>query len=316
MTKILVGTASWADPSLIRTKRFYPKDASKPEPMLRYYATRFPMVEVDSSYYALPSPANAQKWAERTPPDFTFNIKAYRLLTGHQTPRAALPKDIQDALALHFVEKKNLYYKDTPLEIREELWRRYELGIRPLRDAGKHRAVHFQFPHWVKPAPQSIAHIEECVDRLAGYQLAVEFRSIGWFDGQRDNETLDWEARLGVAHVIVDEPQNIPSKSIPQVWATTNERLAIVRLHGRNEETWDIKGATVASDRFNYDYTEQELDHLASQIEEIAAAVQETHVVFNNNYEDQGVRNATTLMARLGLVRPGSWPTPEPTEII
>lgn len=311
MTRILVGTASWADPSLIKTKRFYPKDASKPEPMLQYYATRFPMVEVDSSYYALPSSLNAQKWAERTPDDFTFNIKAYRLLTGHQTPRVALPKDIQDALALHFVEKKNLYYKDTPLEIRDEIWRRYELGIRPLRDAGKLKAVHFQFPHWVKPAPQTIAHVEECVDRLAGYHLAVEFRSIGWFDGNRDNGTLDWETRLGVTHVIVDEPQNIPSQSIPQVWATTNERLAIVRLHGRNEETWDIKGATVASDRFNYDYTELELGQLARQIEEIAAAVQETHVVFNNNYEDQGVRNATTLMEHLGLARPGSWPTPE-----
>lgn len=136
MGEILVGTASWADPSLIKTKRFYPKDASKPEPMLRYYATRFPMVEVDSSSHALPSSTNAQKWAERTPNDFTFNIEAYRLLTGHQTPRVALPKDIQDALALHFVEKKNLYYKDTPLEIRDEIWRRYELGIRPLRDAG------------------------------------------------------------------------------------------------------------------------------------------------------------------------------------
>lgn len=148
MRRVLVGAASWADPSLIKTKRFYPKDASKPEPMLQYYATRFPMVEVDSSYDALPSPANAQKWDDRTPSDFTFNIKAYRLLTGHQTPRAALPKDIQDALSLHFVEKKkNLYYKDTPLEIREELWRRYELGIRPLRDADKLKAVHFQFPH-------------------------------------------------------------------------------------------------------------------------------------------------------------------------
>jgi uncharacterized protein YecE (DUF72 family) len=310
--KILVGTASWADPSLIKCKQFYPKDAKTPEDVLRYYCTRFPLVEVDSSYYALPSATNAQKWAERTPDDFTFNIKAFRLFTGHQTPMKMLPKDIQGELALHFVENKNLYYKDTPKEIRDEMWRRFELGIRPLKDAGKLKAVHFQFPHWVKPSPKAMAHIEECVERLPDYQLAVEFRSIGWFDGARDSETLDWEVALGVVHVIVDEPQNIPSKSIPQAWATTNEKLAIVRLHGKNEETWDIKGATAASDRFNWDYTEQELDKLAVSIEEISQAVEETHVIFNNNYEDQGVRNGTVMLRRLGGARPGSWPTPEP----
>lgn len=188
------------------------------------------------------------------------------------------------------------------------MWRRFELGIRPLKEGGKLRAVHFQFPHWVKPAKGTIAHIEECVDRLGDYTLAVEFRSIGWFDGSRDPDTLDWESRLGVVHVVVDEPQNIPSKAIPQVWAATNERLAIVRLHGRNEATWDIKGATVASDRFNYDYPPEELDSLATQVEALAAAVEEVHVIFNNNYEDQGVRNGAAMMQRLGIPAPGGWP--------
>jgi uncharacterized protein YecE (DUF72 family) len=307
MGKILVGTASWADPSLIKSKRFYPADAKSPESRLRYYATRFPLVEVDSSYYALPSAANAEKWIERTPEDFAFNIKAFRLLTGHQTPQKVLPKDIADELQLHFVTNKNLYYKDTPAEIRDELWRRFELGIRPLKEGGKLRTVHFQFPHWVKPAPRTLAHIEECVDRLCDYKLAVEFRSMGWFDGVRDNETLDWEQRLGVVHVVVDEPQNIPAKAIPQVWATTDAKVAIVRLHGRNEETWDIKGATAASDRFDYDYSEQELDGLAQQIEELSRTVDELHVIFNNNFEDQGVRNGTTMMRRLGLTQPGTW---------
>lgn len=160
MTKILVGTASWTDASLIKSKLFYPPEAKSAEDRLRYYASQFPIVEVDSSYYAMPSASNAEKWAERTPDDFVFNIKAFRLLTGHQTPQASLPKDIQGELALHFVENKNLYYKDTPHEIRDEMWRRYELGIRPLRDAGKLRAVHFQFPHWVRPAKGTVAHVE------------------------------------------------------------------------------------------------------------------------------------------------------------
>ncbi|TDK26203.1 DUF72 domain-containing protein [Luteimonas aestuarii] len=310
MGKILVGTASWTDPSLIKSKLFYPKDAKTPEDRLRYYASRFPLVEVDSSYYAMPSASNSEKWVERTPAEFVFNLKAFRLFTGHQTPQKMLPKDIADALQLHFVTKKNLYYKDTPAEIRDELWRRFEIAIRPLKEAGKLQAVHFQFPHWVKPAKGTIAHIEECVDRLSGYTLAVEFRSIGWFDGVRDAETLDWEQQLGVVHVVVDEPQNIPDKSIPQVWATTNPRLAIVRLHGRNEETWDIKGATAASDRFDYDYSTDELDDLAIQIRELSDVVDVLHVIFNNNYEDQGVRNGTTMMERLGLPQPREWTGP------
>lgn len=299
MTKILIGTASWTDASLIKSKLFYPPEAKSPEDRLRYYASQFPIVEVDSSYYALPSAANAEKWAERTPEGFVFNIKAFRLLTGHQTPQASLPKDIQGELALHFVESKNLYYKDTPTEIRNEMWRRYELGIRPLREAGKLRVVHFQFPHWVRPAKATVAHIEECVQRLDGYQLAVEFRSSGWFDRPREQETLDWLTDLGVVHVIVDEPQNIAAKSTPQVWATTRSDLAIVRLHGRNEETWDIKGATAAYDRFNYDYTDEELDGLARDIEDIAKAAGEVHVIFNNNFEDQGVRNGRSIMQKL-----------------
>ena len=306
MSKILVGTAGWADASLVKSGLFYPPEAKSPEERLRYYASQFPVVEVDSSYYALPSAVNAQKWAERTPADFVFNIKAFRLLTGHQTPQASLPKDIQGELALHFVDRKHLYYKDTPLEIREEMWRRYELGIRPLREAGKLRMVHFQFPHWVRPGEATMAHIETCVQRLAGYQLAVEFRSSSWFDGFREQETLDWLMSLGVVHVIVDEPQNIPAKSAPQVWATTRSDLAIVRLHGRNEEKWGSKDAGSAYNRFDYDYSVEELDGLARDIEDIASAAGEVHVIFNNNINDHGVRNGRMMKQRLAEFSPVS----------
>ena len=118
MSRILVGTASWTDKTLIASGRFYPSTCSTPEERLRYYASQFPMVEVDSSYYAMPSPEVAQLWAERTPPEFVFNIKAFRIFTGHQTSPAVLPKDI--AAALGPIAKKNVYYKDLPREITEE----------------------------------------------------------------------------------------------------------------------------------------------------------------------------------------------------
>ncbi|MFJ0813060.1 DUF72 domain-containing protein, partial [Bordetella bronchiseptica] len=92
---ILIGTASWTDPTLLACGRFYPAAARTPQARLQYYATRFGMAEIDASFYALPDPHTAYLWAQRTPPGFVFNIKAFRLFTGHQTPRAALPADLR-----------------------------------------------------------------------------------------------------------------------------------------------------------------------------------------------------------------------------
>src|SRR3954469_24988412 len=95
---ILVGTSSWTDKSLIESGRFYPPTATTPEDRLRFYASQFPIVEIDSSYYGIPSVENAQRWVERTPPGFVFNIKTYRLFTRHQTPVVSLAKDVRAAL--------------------------------------------------------------------------------------------------------------------------------------------------------------------------------------------------------------------------
>jgi uncharacterized protein YecE (DUF72 family) len=294
---IAVGTASWTDPTLIASKRFYPKGCTSAEARLRFYATQFPLVEVDSSYYAMPSGSNSVLWVDRTPPHFTFNIKAFRLFTGHPTDRTKLPKDIQAALPPS--DKKNLYYKDTPGEILRELWRRYIEAIEPLKRSGKLGAVHFQFAPWVVNNDDGRAHVEHCADVMEGYVLAAEFRHKSWFSEKAREATLALERERGFVNVVVDEP-NTTANSIPAVWEVTNPRLALIRLHGRNHETWNIQGATSASSRFNYDYDEAELGGLAAQIGQIAKSVERTHVVFNNNFEDQGQRNARTLMQILG----------------
>ncbi|WP_434716077.1 DUF72 domain-containing protein [Paraburkholderia sp. A3RO-2L] len=299
---ILVGTASWTDKTLIDSKKFYPKGCTTAEARLRFFATQFSFVEVDSSYYALPSAGNSKLWAERTPNDFVFNIKSFRLFTGHQTPRIALPKDIEATLPKS--AKKNVYLKDFPRHALDELWRRYAEGIRPLKDAGKLGAVHFQFAPWVTSAPEGRQLVTECVGRLPDFTLAVEFRNKSWFDGEaRADETLAFERELGVVNVTVDEPQGM-ANTIPTIWDTTHPTLALVRLHGRNHETWNIKGATAASDRFNYDYTEEELVGLAADIHTLAAKVPTVQVVFNNNFEDQGIRNARSLMKALKIPGP------------
>jgi uncharacterized protein YecE (DUF72 family) len=295
---ILVGTASWTDPTLIKSKRFYPSGCNSAEARLRFYASQFPIVEVDSSYYSMPNGSNSVLWVERTPPHFVFNIKAFRLFTGHQTPLDMFPKDLQPALPQN--GKANLYYKDMPDAIRDELWRRYLEAVAPLREAGKLGAVHFQFAPWITSGPDGLAHVAHCADRLRpGYQMAVEFRNRSWFDDAHAASTLAFERERGLVHVVVDEPQG-GANTIPAVWHVTSERLALVRLHGRNRETWNIKGATASSERFNYDYSDDELAGLAEQIRKIAAYVAQTHVLFNNNYEDQGQRNARTLIGLLG----------------
>jgi uncharacterized protein YecE (DUF72 family) len=92
---ILAGNASWTDATPVKSKRFYPAGCDSAETRLRFYVSQFPVVEVDSSYYAMPSGAKSVRWVERTPPHFVFNIKAFRIFTGHQTPRDMFPKDVR-----------------------------------------------------------------------------------------------------------------------------------------------------------------------------------------------------------------------------
>jgi uncharacterized protein YecE (DUF72 family) len=297
---ILVGTASWTDKTLVASGRFYPPKCTSPEDRLRYYASQFPMVEVDSSYYAMPTAEVAQLWAERTPPGFVFNIKAFRLFTGHQTSPAALPKDIASALGP--IGKKHIYYKDLPGEITDELWRQYRQGIEPLQRAGKLVAVHFQFAPWVAYHPKNLQHIEECRRQLDRYRLAVEFRNATWFEGKHAAATLDFERHRELVNVVVDAPTDI-ANTIPAVWEVTHPELAIVRLHGRNHGTWNLKGLHSSADRFNYDYTTEELSELARLTKELSRQADLTQVIFNNNYEDQGQRNGREMIRLLAEAR-------------
>lgn len=299
---VVVGMASWSDPSLIKSKKFYPRGHSTPERRLRYYASQFPLVEVDSSFFAMPSAANSALWTERTPEPFRFNIKSWRLFTGHQTPPQVFPPDLQVELPPLTGRKKNWYYADVPRPILDELWQRFKTAIEPLKTAGKLRAVHFQFAPWVTGAPQWRAHVEECVARMSDFHLAVEFRNKSWFGDGRAEDTLAWEQALGVTHVIVDEPQGVGNYA-HGVWAITDPALAIVRLHGNNEETWNAKGLAASSERFNYEYDDDELTEIARRTAAIAERAAEVQVIVNVNHEDQGIRAGRRLAQLLTAVR-------------
>jgi len=293
MAKILVGTSSWTDKTLIDSGKFYPPTATTPEDRLRFYSSRFPIVEIDSSYYGIPSPDNAKLWVERTPPGFVFNIKTYRLFTRHQTPVISLGKDLREALGP--VTKKNVYEKDIPPEITLELWDRFRRVLEILRAGGRLGAVHMQFAPWVAFHPDTFDYLEHCRAMLAGFTVAVEFRNPTWFNSERHMaRTLDFERQNDFVNVVVDEPQEI-ANTIPSVWQVTNPELALVRLHGRNHGTWNQKGLKASSQRFDYDYGDNELREIADEVLALAPKAKTTHVLFNNNYEDQGQRGAAAL---------------------
>jgi uncharacterized protein YecE (DUF72 family) len=291
--KVLVGTASWSDKSLVQSKKFYPPDVKTPEGRLRHYATQFPVVEVDTSYYAIPLPETAQAWVDRTPAHFTLNIKAFRLFTGHATTAQVLPPDLRAALPAF--DKPNFYWKQLPDELKTELWARFKAAIEPLRASGKLGMVHFQFAPWVLRNRDGHAHVRHCVEALQDYTVSVEFRNKTWFDEAHVGSTLAFERELNVVHTVVDGPQGF-SNSVPPVWESTHLQYSLVRLHGRNAETWNIKGAASAAERFNYDYSKDELVELAARIERLSPETFTTHVINNNNFEDQGQRNAASLI--------------------
>ena len=293
MAHILVGTSSWTDKTLIESGKFYPSSATTPEDRLRFYASRFPIVEIDSSYYGIPSVDNARLWIERTPPGFVFNIKTYRLFTRHQTPVLSLGKELRAALGP--VSGKNVYEKDVPAEITLELWGRFRQVLEILRAGGKLGAVHMQFAPWVAFHPETFDYLEHCRAMLAGFTVAVEFRNPTWFDsGKHTARTLDFERQNGFVNVVVDEPQDI-ANTIPSIWEVTNPEIALVRLHGRNQGTWNTKGLKASSQRFDYDYGDDELKEIAGEVLKLAPKAKTTHVLFNNNYQDQGQRGAAAL---------------------
>ena len=245
MGRIKIGTASWTDRSLIESGRFYPETATSAEARLRFYSAEFPMVEVDSTYYGMPSERNSHLWAERTPKDFTFNVKAFRLFTTHQTQPRALPKNIREELPADLTSKRNLYYRDLPPQCQDRMWDMFDGALRPLDWAGKLGVIVFQFPPWFMPRRESYQHLEECRAHLPDYKLAVEFRNQYWLKEDNLEETFSFLRRNDMSYIAVDEPQGFKS-SVPPVTDITG-RYGIVRFHGRNRETWEAKGLTSAA---------------------------------------------------------------------
>lgn len=293
---VLAGTAGWTDPTLIKSQRFYPKGASSAADRLKFYSSQFPLVEVDSSYYALPNPINARLWAERTPRDFTFNIKAFALLTQHPVEVARLPGDIQEALPEEVRSRSRVYPKDLPEEVRALVWERFRRGIDPLREANKLGCVLLQFPPWFTATRGNARRIEEARAKLSDIQVAVELRHASWGEPERLERVIALLRGIEASYVIVDEPQG-KTNSMPPAVKVADPRLAVMRFHGQRAETWDARVSV--REKFNYLYSPEELMPWVQEVQKVANEAEAVHVVFNNCVSNHAVLGAKGLMALL-----------------
>jgi uncharacterized protein YecE (DUF72 family) len=290
--KVRVGTCSWADATLTKDSDWYPKKSMKAAERLAYYAERFSVVEVDSTYYFPPTPELSKSWVDRSPEGFVFDVKAWSLLTGHPTFPHSLFPDLADAVKPEFRDKRNLYDKHLAPAARDECWERFRHALEPLYLAGRLGGVLLQYPEWFGPKDGNRDRIREAVEWLHPYPCFVEFRNRKWLEGEAGEDTLNFLEDEGLPFVCVDEPQGFES-SMPPVVAATSP-LAIIRMHGHNDENWTKRGIT-AAERFRYLYDEPELQQWSQNVRALAASTDEVHVLFNNCWQDYAVRNAASL---------------------
>jgi uncharacterized protein YecE (DUF72 family) len=258
---IRIGVCSFADEGLL--KMWYPRGVSTSTARLRYYAERFETVEVDSPYYHLPDPAITRRWAQRTPPEFVFHVKAHKTMTHHEEAE------------------------------QETAFSEFRASIEPLAQSGKLRGILMQYhPRFVKSveAKEELGRVRDLLDPLVPL---VEFRHRSWMESDERADTLAFLEQNGLAYVSVDTPMTRASNVIAR-HAEATHRVAYVRFHGRNEKTWNIK-AEKSSQRFNWMYTPEELEEWVEKLDRLSSEADEVYAMFNNNRDDFAPRSAAIL---------------------
>jgi uncharacterized protein YecE (DUF72 family) len=272
---IRLGTCSFADDALL--KAWYPRGIRSGEERLRYYAERFDTVEIDSSFYRLPSAETTSAWAERVPDGFVFHVKAFAPMTRHGLRHAQLPPSLQEALQ----PDERGRVERMPRDVRGVVFDAFKEAVEPLRAAGKLGGILLQMAPYVVFRERSLEYLEWARAQLESYQVLVEFRHRSWFDDDNRPETLAFLEQHGLANVVVDAPRSDAKNLIPTVVALTTP-TAYVRLHGRNARTWNVRGGS-AADRFDYLYSDEELEEWIEPMRELAGSAEQVYVLANTN---------------------------------
>ncbi|NOV02567.1 DUF72 domain-containing protein [Paenibacillus planticolens] len=263
---INIGLAGWGDHELGGSRG-----------KLREYGAHFPVVEVDTSFYAIQPERNYIKWNQETPDGFGFIIKAYQGMTGHLRGETPFAGGIG------------------------EMFEAFLQSIRPVQEAGKLKTVLFQYPPWFDCCKANVDILRDARERMGLVPVALEFRHQSWFTEDMRDKTLAFMKREGWMHSICDEPQ-AGLGSVPTVLEVTHPEMTMVRLHGRNVGGWVQNNEANWRDvRYLYNYNRQELLEWKNWLLQLQEQTREVCVVFNNNSGGHAAGNAKELMAMLGL---------------
>ena len=244
-----VGTGGWS------VADWYPPGVEARD-RLAALAERLDAVEIDSSFYALPAARTVERWAEITPERFTFTAKLHRALSRHAAPLKSLPADLRDGVR---ETERGRVVLDERLEA--ALCERTLRVFEPLFAAGRLSCLLLQLTPAFNPGEHALAELEPLVQALAPVPVAIELRHRDWLN--RRDETLGWFRDAGAAFVSVDAPRTDAPVAMPPEDAVTRDDLAYLRAHGRNAEGY-LKGRS-AAERFDYAYSDAELDELAER---------------------------------------------------
>jgi uncharacterized protein YecE (DUF72 family) len=287
---IRIGTASWTDPGFIAD--WYPSKLPAGA-RLRWYADHFNYVEVNATFYAIPTVRTVERWTTETPDDFLFDVKLPKALSRHAMQLKFLPADLRSKVPS---EKGYIKLNSTTEKLLVE---RFLKEISPLVETGKMGTFLLQLSPAFRPKNHQLNELDTLNEALSGHSLAVELRNRDWVTGLRRDETLDYFRSRKISLVLVDAPDSEHFTVMPELDVVTNPDLAYFRFHGRNEQGY-IRGRTVA-DRFDYDYSPTEVAYLAERIRKVAEQVESLRVVANNNRSNYAPKLARALQEKLGL---------------
>jgi uncharacterized protein YecE (DUF72 family) len=273
---IRVGVTGWGEHEALYTGGVPEKEK------LRVYGRHFPIVEVDSAYYAILRPETYAKWASEVPADFGFIVKAHSRLTGHDRSRETVAE-------------------------RAGLFSSFLASVEPLRQAGKLVSVLFPCPPWFACTRENVDVLRATKELLGDIPAALEFRNRSWFTPHMTDKTLMFMEREGWIHSVCDEPQ-AGEGSVPIVAQATHPELTIVRFHGRNAAGWLDKGPNRRQVRCLYRYSQEELLEWTERVSVLQRQSRQVCLLFNNNSGGDAVPNAKEMMALLGLEYAGEAP--------
>ncbi|MGX9135727.1 DUF72 domain-containing protein [Rummeliibacillus sp. JY-2-4R] len=267
---IHIGLTGWGDHPDLYSKTSSAKDK------LFDYSGYFPVVELDTSFYSVPSPSNVQKWINETPKHFQFVVKAYQGMTGHLR-------------------------EENPFNTRQEMFEAFKESIHIFKKAGKLALILVQFPPWFDCQQKNVQYIRYIRQQLADFPVAIEFRNRTWYSESYMDGTLQFLKQQGLFHTVCDEPQ-AGEGSVPLVPISTGEKV-LFRIHGRNVHGWRNPGNNERwrEVRFLYDYTKEELAGLKETVLKIQESAKDVYVLFNNNSGHHAAANAKTLQKMLGI---------------